>query len=85
MGDRAQHLTVALIGSLLVVGGYSLKGNVIDTQFSLYTSSGQTVRAQLYSTGERIATTTSPWGSGSGDSPAIHRVCTTARSMTNTS
>ncbi len=58
--------TVALVGLLLVAGGYALQSSVIARQVSLYSSSQETVRAQLYRTGERIAADNFPLGVGFG-------------------
>ena len=58
--------TVALVGLLLVAGAYALQSSVIARQVSLYSSSQETVRAQLYRTGERIAADNFPLGVGFG-------------------
>jgi hypothetical protein len=60
-------VTALLVGSLLVIGAYSVEGSVIAHQVAHYTSSSETsVRGQLYSTGERIARDDFPLGAGFG-------------------
>lgn len=59
-------LTVLLIGSLLLVGVYSVEGNVIAKQISTYAASETSARARLYTTGERIAADNFPLGAGFG-------------------
>lgn len=60
-------VTALLAGSLLVIGAYSIEGNVIAHQVSHYTSSSETsVRGRLYSVGERIAGDDFPLGVGFG-------------------
>jgi len=59
-------VTVFLVGALLLVGAFSLEGSVITKQISTYTSPETTVRAQLYTVGERIAVDDFPLGAGFG-------------------
>ncbi len=59
-------VVVLLIGSLLLVGAYSVEGNVIDKQISTYASSETSARARLYTTGEQIAIDNFPLGAGFG-------------------
>jgi hypothetical protein len=60
-------VTMLLVGSLLVIGVYSVEGNVITRQVTHYTSSSETsARGLLYSTGERIAKDNFPLGVGFG-------------------
>lgn len=63
---RRRNVTVLLIGSLLLIGGYSVERSVIAKQVSIYTSSEASVRADLYSTGKRIADDEFPLGVGFG-------------------
>ncbi len=66
MASNRGSITVLLAGGLLLVGVYSVEGNVIARQISTYTSSETTARARLYATGERIAQEDSPLGVGFG-------------------
>jgi type III secretory pathway component EscS len=59
-------VTALLIGMLLVVGIYSVEGNVISQRVSTFASSETTARARLYTTGEHIATDDFPLGVGFG-------------------
>jgi hypothetical protein len=60
-------ITILLVGSLLVIAGYSLEGNVIAHQVAHYTSSSETsARRLLYSGGERMANDNFPLGVGFG-------------------
>ncbi len=59
-------VTSLLVGSLFLIGGYSVEGNIVTKQISTYTTSETTVRAHLYATGERIATDDFPLGAGFG-------------------
>ncbi|HWY90151.1 MAG TPA: hypothetical protein VNY31_05710 [Solirubrobacteraceae bacterium] len=59
-------IAVLLVGALLLVGIYSLEGNVIAKQISTYASSETTARARLYTAGERIAADNFPLGAGFG-------------------
>lgn len=60
-------VTMLLVGSLLVIGVYSVEGSVITHQVTHYTSSSETsARGLLYSTGERIAKDNFPLGAGFG-------------------
>jgi hypothetical protein len=59
-------IAVLLVGGLLLVGIFSLEGNVITKQLSTYTSSETTARARLYTAGERIAADNFPLGAGFG-------------------
>ena len=64
--DRRRTLAVVAAGAALCGGVYALEARVIAGQVSLYTSSDQTARAQLYLTGERIALDDFPLGVGFG-------------------
>jgi hypothetical protein len=66
MGKNRGGVTVALVGALLLVGALSLEGSVITKQISTYASSEKSVRAQLYTVGERIAADDFPLGAGFG-------------------
>jgi hypothetical protein len=59
-------VSVLLIGALLLVGVYSLEGNVITKQTSTFTSSETTARARLYITSEHIAADNFLLGAGFG-------------------
>lgn len=59
-------LIILLVGVLLIVGIYSVEGNVVAKQISTYTSSETTARAKLYTVGEQIADTDFPLGVGFG-------------------
>ncbi len=67
-GASSNHggVTALLVGGLLIVGVYSIEGNVIARQISMYTSSETSARGQLYSVGERIASDNFPFGAGFG-------------------
>lgn len=64
--NSRRAMTALLVGSLLVVGAYSVEKNVITKQFSIYTSSETSARARLYTTGEQIAADNFPLGVGFG-------------------
>jgi hypothetical protein len=55
-----------LIGILLFAAVYSVEGNIVNDQISTYTSSKETPRARLYTTGEKIADNNFPLGVGFG-------------------
>lgn len=59
-------ITVLLAGALLLVGVYSVEGNVVAKQISTYTSSETTARGRLYATGGLIARENFPLGVGFG-------------------
>jgi hypothetical protein len=66
MGKNRGAVMVLLVGALMLVGALSLEGNVITKQISTYASSEKSVRAQLYTVGERIAVDDFPLGAGFG-------------------
>lgn len=59
-------ITIALLGVLLLVGGYEVEGNVISQQLKTYASSESSARSRLYTTGNRIALDNFPLGVGFG-------------------
>jgi hypothetical protein len=59
-------ITILLAGALLLIGGYSVEGNVVVKQIATYASSETTARARLYTTGEGIAQEDFPFGVGFG-------------------
>jgi hypothetical protein len=59
-------MTIFLLGVLLVVGIYSVEGNVLAKQVAKYTSTEESIRGRLYSTGEQIAGSDFPVGVGFG-------------------
>ena len=66
LASNRSSITILLVGALLVVGVYSVEGNVITKQIATYASSETTARARLYTTGERIAQENFPLGVGFG-------------------
>ncbi len=66
LASNRSSITILLVGALLVVGVYSVEGNVIAKQIATYASSETTARARLYTTGERIAQENFPLGVGFG-------------------
>lgn len=63
-GRRA--VIALLLGALLIGGGYYFERGVIEKQVDTYTSTENTARSRLYSTGEKIAATNFPIGVGFG-------------------
>lgn len=66
LGNNRGGVTVLLVGTLLLVGAFSLEGNVITKQISTYASSETSVRSRLYTVGEQIASDDLPFGVGFG-------------------
>ena len=66
IANNRGSLTILLAGVLLLIGIYSVEGNVIAKQFSTYTSSETSVRARLYKVGSQIASDDFPLGAGLG-------------------
>jgi hypothetical protein len=64
--SNRRTLAVLAAGAALCGGVYALEANVIAGQVSLYTSTDQTARAQLYLTSKRIASDYFPLGVGFG-------------------
>jgi hypothetical protein len=59
-------ITILLVGVLMVIGIYSVDGNVVAKQVATYASSETSARSRLYSTGELIAKEHFPLGVGFG-------------------
>lgn len=66
MVSKRGVITILLLGLLLIVGIYSVEGNVLAKQVATYTSAEASVRGRLYRTGERIANSDFPLGAGFG-------------------
>jgi hypothetical protein len=66
LANKRGAMAIVLVGSMLVVGVYSIERNVIAKQITTYTSTETSARARLYTTGERIASENFPLGVGFG-------------------
>ena len=74
-------ITSLLVGSLLVIGVYTVEGNVVAKQISTYTSSDRRPGRDFTQPASGSLTRISRSGSALGGSPAIHRDCTIVQSI----